>query len=675
MGDLDITTPTDNYKEAIGTTTMKKNDPKPKQRSGGSLRSMGIRRNKSSSQNMEGIVIGVNDTSLAENADAAVPASTAVSKKHSGAATRKKSKRGRSKGRRLPNLFGTSSSSDNHHKAPARKPDPEPAPSSQVMGEPIITMDDSLAAAVELSATLTESSQFATETIRCSSDQIDSILDDNDDDKNDNKDDEPPHDGSRNISMLDATSIATCDDGSNCFSDATTRKANTPTSFSESKCVTPPPESPKNSGSKADIETELKNEEDPTKNTATTSPQKPRLSKFPSSMKETMAGIQQTFNCTVNSPTGRSENSILNHSAGSKDDDGTNDIIATEEDPDQEGKGSPMQRIRSCQGAFDVRENFMCGTKEFYEHVKVKAEPRWNKVKETVATAWNGTPQDNARRSRRRNRDMQDLPPDILLNMPEHGRSRSSQTFESKITMDTALEDELHQLNRMSSFGTTETFGTNGTQGTHGTNSTFLTVYTLDGQVPAERLDDEGRPISLVHQQIIKKKMRMNKKRSVVSFDHPPISSVRERPRTTPEDRGKLFFSSEELDQIEDDRYNTKSDDVEVVALSPSQLLHAPHDDGSILGEEDAEWNNRDLDNSECSSDEDSASTDSNGTPTIPPSPFDSKRKPQKSDPVPSPQKDITGSDSKQSSNSKKKKSGASTPVRTRIYLRERSTG
>ena len=61
---------------------------------------------------------------------------------------------------------------------------------------------------------------------------------------------------------------------------------------------------------------------------------------------------------------------------------------------------------------------------------------------------------------------------------------------------------------------------------------------------------------------------RRRRRRKVVQFDYPPISSLKECPRIDPRDRNLLFFSEEELDQIEADRASTKtSDDVEIVAV------------------------------------------------------------------------------------------------------------
>jgi len=53
-----------------------------------------------------------------------------------------------------------------------------------------------------------------------------------------------------------------------------------------------------------------------------------------------------------------------------------------------------------------------------------------------------------------------------------------------------------------------------------------------------------------------------------VQFHYPPITSLRLRPRTESEDIKELFFAPEELDEIEDDRSDTRAaDDIETLAV------------------------------------------------------------------------------------------------------------
>jgi hypothetical protein len=53
-----------------------------------------------------------------------------------------------------------------------------------------------------------------------------------------------------------------------------------------------------------------------------------------------------------------------------------------------------------------------------------------------------------------------------------------------------------------------------------------------------------------------------------VQFQYPPVTSVRLRPRTESDEINLLFFAPEELDEIEDDRFDTRAtDDVETLAV------------------------------------------------------------------------------------------------------------
>mmetsp|Transcript_44326 Transcript_44326/g.44965 ORF Transcript_44326/g.44965 Transcript_44326/m.44965 type:complete len:420 (+) Transcript_44326:307-1566(+) len=72
------------------------------------------------------------------------------------------------------------------------------------------------------------------------------------------------------------------------------------------------------------------------------------------------------------------------------------------------------------------------------------------------------------------------------------------------------------------------------------------------------------------------RRRRKGERRSkkVVKFDYPPIKSLRQYIRPDRADLPKLFFTEEELDQIEDDRYSTMStDDIEIVAVSSKEQL------------------------------------------------------------------------------------------------------
>ena len=58
-----------------------------------------------------------------------------------------------------------------------------------------------------------------------------------------------------------------------------------------------------------------------------------------------------------------------------------------------------------------------------------------------------------------------------------------------------------------------------------------------------------------------------------VQFHYPPITSVRLRPRTESDEINQLFFAPEELDEIEDDRFDARAtDDVETLAVGHTTL-------------------------------------------------------------------------------------------------------
>jgi hypothetical protein len=122
------------------------------------------------------------------------------------------------------------------------------------------------------------------------------------------------------------------------------------------------------------------------------------------------------------------------------------------------------------------------------------------------------------------------------------------------------VDSEAVRLRRLTSWGTIGTVDTSYSEATFGTLQNYM--------------DDDGRPIDpkLVEKMMSEK--RQKKKKPSVKFEYPPISSVRECPRHHVEDLPILFFTEEELDQIEDDRECTEiADDVEVVAVSSSLTI------------------------------------------------------------------------------------------------------
>jgi hypothetical protein len=137
------------------------------------------------------------------------------------------------------------------------------------------------------------------------------------------------------------------------------------------------------------------------------------------------------------------------------------------------------------------------------------------------------------------------------------------------------LREENDQIRRLASWNTINTTNTTGTDGTYGTG---VSLATGGSQDEIRTGVDDGDAIDLYWvsntQQTLKKRKSRRRQR-VVKFDYPPIKSIRTCPRPNPEDLPELFFTSIELDQIEDDRYSTIStDDVEIVAMA-----HKAHHD------------------------------------------------------------------------------------------------
>ena len=189
----------------------------------------------------------------------------------------------------------------------------------------------------------------------------------------------------------------------------------------------------------------------------------------------------------------------------------------------------------------------------------------------------------------------------------------SYHTFETKDTKQEERLEEMHHLERMTSWNTLGTIS----QSTHADDASIddninamgmlgldnkkgrstaggngegaLEEYIASSSPPKQPIvDDDGNEISSEMITSLKArreqraaaaasaagtsqrtKKTSSSRRRVVQFDYPPISSLRECPRHDPADQGKLFFSEEELDELEEDRIACKMvDDVEVVAVS-----------------------------------------------------------------------------------------------------------
>lgn len=139
-------------------------------------------------------------------------------------------------------------------------------------------------------------------------------------------------------------------------------------------------------------------------------------------------------------------------------------------------------------------------------------------------------------------------------------------TLEGLSILNSEEEDEM-QMRRLTSWGT---IGTGGSIGTCESSTSLITEAERDG---SPCLDDDGNPINpaLLEKTIAASQKRRPKRNRLVKFDYPPVSSFRQCERIEQADLDKLFFTEEELDQYELDRYETAvADDVEVVAIAPS---------------------------------------------------------------------------------------------------------
>lgn len=144
---------------------------------------------------------------------------------------------------------------------------------------------------------------------------------------------------------------------------------------------------------------------------------------------------------------------------------------------------------------------------------------------------------------------------DPLLNAlnctPEGGLKGS----EYQCSDDFSESTEGDQMRRLSSWGT------------------YGTLESVELNRDTRLFDDDGRPID----PIIMEKQRENRQKNsstkprLVKFAYPPVTSLKQCPRLDPEDIDHLFFTTQELDQYEEDRRQTNVvDDVEIVAVSTS---------------------------------------------------------------------------------------------------------
>jgi len=134
---------------------------------------------------------------------------------------------------------------------------------------------------------------------------------------------------------------------------------------------------------------------------------------------------------------------------------------------------------------------------------------------------------------------------------------------ETVLSIDTQAEEEQMQLQRLTSWGTTETF-----DNLSSAMSLSMSNSITEGDNALQFTDDDGHviPPEIVEQ--VQKRREKRRRTRVVRFDYPPVKSLRECPRHNPDDLPELFFTEEELDEIEADRFSTvTADDIEIVAV------------------------------------------------------------------------------------------------------------
>lgn len=184
----------------------------------------------------------------------------------------------------------------------------------------------------------------------------------------------------------------------------------------------------------------------------------------------------------------------------------------------------------------------------------------------------------------------------------------------SNLTLDTYgenLRDDMDQIERMTSWDTLETMTTAHTATTNASkisNGSISPLPTNDESIHAlPEIDDDGNTISPRVLKSLRRQLSVGRKndnsekklqtssinntkqeekasskpakgkeRKKVMFDYPPISSMKNCPRITSEERDALFFTEDELDQMADDRRYNLNDDVEVVAIQTSKPKNSP---------------------------------------------------------------------------------------------------
>jgi hypothetical protein len=154
---------------------------------------------------------------------------------------------------------------------------------------------------------------------------------------------------------------------------------------------------------------------------------------------------------------------------------------------------------------------------------------------------------------------------------PKYNNSDELLGMETFDTFEVQLMNDIQLYNRMNSWETNGTFTTVGTMNTEAgmdTNSILSSsnVSPRNSTIrDTENLSTNADKATSEKDAKIKSKKKQMKR--VVNFQYPPISSMKECPRLTDEEKKKLFFTEEELDLYEEDRKQILCDDIEVIAV------------------------------------------------------------------------------------------------------------
>lgn len=175
---------------------------------------------------------------------------------------------------------------------------------------------------------------------------------------------------------------------------------------------------------------------------------------------------------------------------------------------------------------------------------------------------------------------------ELMKNATSETSQKGSDDIYGNTTFDTYEVQLLHDIQRMNRMNSWETNGTFTTVGTMNTDAATDINSTLSSfEISPRNAEGDSRDLSKQDDKVSKSRKQIHQKKKnrakrTVNFEYPPISSMKECPRLTEEERKNLFFSAEELDVYEYDRKHILCDDVEVIAVEFT-------DSDQSVGEED----------------------------------------------------------------------------------------